>query len=73
MSEVVLYKASFVVEGGTHPGTIMNLSARPELGAEVTFDGRIFQVTEVEELMPPIGSFGFIHVACIYLRDADES
>ncbi len=72
MSDDIFYKVSFVVEGGEHPGAIINLDKRPQPGDEVTFDGRTFEVLEVMELMPTIGSFGFLHVTCRYVRDEEE-
>lgn len=72
MSEDVFYKVSFVViEGSEHPGAIINVDERPNVGDEVTFDGRIFEILEVKELMPTVGSFGFLHASCKYLRDAE--
>ena len=71
MTDAIYYKVSYVVEGGTHPGAIMNEDVEPSVGAEVQFDGRIFEITDVEELMPPMGDFGFLHAACRYLRDAE--
>lgn len=64
------YKVSYVVVGGTHPGAIINMDHKPEIGEQLTFDGRIFEVLEVVELMPPVGSFGFLHATCRYLQDA---
>ncbi len=72
MSDDVFYKVSFVVvEGSQHPGAIINVDEMPEVGEEVTFDGRVFEILEVKELMPTIGNFGFLHASCKYLRDAD--
>jgi hypothetical protein len=70
MSEDVFYKVSYVVAGGEHPGAIINIDNRPEVGEQVMFDGRIFEILEVMELMPPVGNFGFLHATCRYLRDA---
>lgn len=69
MNEEVFYKVSYVVAGGEHPGAIINMDTRPEIGEEVAFDGRIFEILEVMELMPPVGNFGFLHATCRYLRD----
>ena len=72
MSDDVFYKVSFVVvEGSQHPGAIINVDEMPEIGEEVTFDGRVFEILEVKELMPTIGNFGFLHASCKYLRDAE--
>lgn len=73
MSETIYYKVSYVVEGGAHAGAIINVDEEPKVGDEVVFDGRLFVITDVMELMPPMGDFGFLHAACRYLRDVDES
>lgn len=73
MNEEIFYKVSYVVQGGTHPGAIMTVDKRPNIGDEVEFDGRIFEILEVMELMPPVGNFGFLHVTCRYLREATGS
>lgn len=68
--EASFYKVSYVVQGGEHPGAIINIDKKPEVGEELSFDGRIFEIVEIVELMPPVGSFGFLHATCRYLRDA---
>ena len=73
MADAIYYKVSYVVEGGTHAGAIINVDNEPQVGDEVVFDGRLFVITDVEELMPPMGDFGFLHAACRYLRDLDAS
>jgi len=70
MENEFLYKVSYVVIGGKHPGAIVNVEKKPEAGEEFTFDGRVFEIIEVVELMPATGSFGFLHATCKYLRDA---
>ncbi len=69
MNEEVFYKVSYVVTGSEHPGAIINMDAEPEIGEEVVFDGRVFEILEVMELMPPVGNFGFLHATCRYLHD----
>ena len=72
MDDVTYYKISYVVQGGTHPGAIMNVDHRPVMGEEGRFDGRIFEVLEVMELMPPVGSFGFLHATCRFLGEVQQ-
>ncbi len=60
MSEI--FKVSFVVRGEDHPGAILNLDERPEIGDSITLGDRIFEVREVLELIPPRGDFHFLHV-----------
>lgn len=64
MSEEVYYQVSFVVVGGHHPGAIMSLDRRPEVGEIVSFGAQKFEVLEVQELAPIMGNFGFLHVTC---------
>lgn len=68
---VSFYKVSFVVLGGKHPGAIMNVEEEPQVGGEVSFDGRVFEILEVMELMPPLGEFAFMHATCRYVRDVE--
>lgn len=61
----VFYQVSFVVVGDNpHPGAIMSLDKRPEVGEIVRFGGGNFEVLEVQELTPVTGNFGFLHVTC---------
>jgi hypothetical protein len=69
MTDEIFYKISFVVVGGRYPGAIVTVDQRPEIGQEVRFNGNVFTVTEVMELMPPVGNFGFLHATCKYIRD----
>ena len=70
MEETIYYKVSYVVAGGEHPGAIININKRPQKGEEIVFDGHVFEILEVMELMPPVGNFGFLHATCKYLREA---
>jgi hypothetical protein len=70
MKNAVYYKVSYVVEGGRFPGTIVNTKQEPRVGDEVAFNGRLFTIVEIMELMPPAGNeFGFLHATCRYIRD----
>ena len=70
-NEVTNYKVSFVVIGAEHPGAIINVESEPHPGDEVQFDGRVFKITEIMELMPPIGNFAFLHATCEFLREEE--
>jgi hypothetical protein len=72
MSEPV-YKVSYVVADKKHPGAIMNSDRKIEVGDEVEFDEQRFVVIEVEELMPPVGGFGFLHVTCRSLESVTSN
>ncbi len=69
MGQTMIYKVSYVVMDGRHPGAILSTEVEPKVGDEVAFDGRLFAVREVIELVPPLGDFCFLHVTCQYLRD----
>lgn len=58
------YKMSYVVEDGSHNGAIVNVDRAPQVGEELHLDGSVFLVLEVEELIPPVDDFGFLHVTC---------
>lgn len=68
MGEATYYKVSYVVEGGLHPGAIINTNKEPRVGDVVRFDGYIFKITDVVELMPAQGDFGFLHATCRLLK-----
>ncbi|RMH00217.1 MAG: hypothetical protein D6706_04380 [Chloroflexi bacterium] len=72
MSEELFYKVSFVVQGGKHPGAIITVEKRPQVGDEVIFNGSVFRVIEVMELMPPVGNFMFLHATCEYVREVTD-
>lgn len=70
-SEIRYYKVSFVVQGSDHPGAIINVDEEPQVGGEVSFDGAVFEILEVMDLMPPVGEFAFLHATCRYVRDVE--
>jgi hypothetical protein len=57
----MIYKVSFVVLGGEHPGAIKNLYERPKVGDRLEIGRTIFEVVEVHEIMPPRDDFQFLH------------
>ena len=60
----MIYKVSFVVQGGSHPGGIQNLDERPQIGDVFTLGNRAFEIVEVMELMPPRGDYAYMHATC---------
>jgi hypothetical protein len=60
----VIYKVSFVVQGGTHPGGIQNLDKRPEIGDLLELGNNRFEIIEVLEIIPPRGDFAYLHATC---------
>ncbi|MFC1959614.1 hypothetical protein ACFLYO_02780 [Chloroflexota bacterium] len=57
----MIYKVSYVVMGGKHPGGIMNHVQRPEVGQMVEIGKLAFEIMEIHEVMPPRGDFQFLH------------
>jgi hypothetical protein len=68
----VYYTVSYLVQGGEHPGAIITEDEMPEVGGEVTFNGIVFEIIEVVEVVPPTSGFGFLHATCKYLREEEE-
>jgi hypothetical protein len=57
----MIYKVSYVVQGGSYPGGIKNQEEKPEVGAVVLIGPRRFEIIEVFEMMPPREDFQFMH------------
>ena len=64
-----IFKVSYVVQGGNHPGAIVNEDKKPELGQRVTLGSEEFEVVEVVDLMPARGDFNFLHVTVKAIRN----
>jgi hypothetical protein len=60
----MIYKVSFVVQGGTHSGGIQNLEDRPQVGDLLTVGSDEFEIIEVLEIIPPRGNFAYLHATC---------
>ena len=65
----MIYKVSFVVQGGTHPGGIQNLDERPKVGDMLALGNETFQIVEVMEIIPPRGDFAYLHATCKAVAD----
>jgi hypothetical protein len=57
----MIYKVSYVVQGGEYPGGIKNETERPKVGDTVQIGRTKFTVTEVHEIMPARDDFQFLH------------
>ncbi|MFN8375769.1 MAG: hypothetical protein U0694_23215 [Anaerolineae bacterium] len=57
----MVYKVSYVVQGGEYPGGIKNENQRPEVGDIVQVGPMMFEVMEVQEIMPARDDFQFLH------------
>lgn len=58
----MIYKVSYVVLGGQHPGAIVSQETAPQVGEVVVLGGERFEVVEVVDLIPPRGDFAYLHV-----------
>ena len=65
----MIYKVSFVVQGGTHPGGIQNLDKRPQVGDHLNLGGNKFKIIEVLEIIPPRGDFAYLHATSKPVQD----
>jgi hypothetical protein len=72
----MIYRVSYMVRGKVrgkrHPGTTRDEEQPPEVGKRVDLGGDIFEVTEVQELIPPMGEFSFLHATCQWVPDAHD-
>lgn len=68
----MIYKVSFVIQGGNHPGSIVNTENPPKIGEVVKLGAGNFEVVEVMELMPPSENFHYLHATCKFIGDANE-
>ena len=64
-----VYKVSYVVLGGTHPGGITNTEKEPKAGDQVTLGKMNYTVMEVIPIIPPRGDFHYLHVT---LKEAES-
>lgn len=60
----MIYKVSFVVQEGGHPGAIQNMEKRPEKGDQVELGDKLYEIVEVLEIIPARGEFGYLHATC---------
>lgn len=60
----MIYKVSYVVAGGSHPGAIINQDTPPDVGEEIQLNGKRFEIVEVIELLPPRDDLAYLHATC---------
>ncbi len=70
---MAVYKISYVVVEGTHPGGIINLDHKPKVGDVLTMGEQQFEIVELLELIPPRGEFYYLHATCKAIQQALES
>jgi hypothetical protein len=64
----MIYKVSYVVQGGEFPGGIMNEEDLPTVGKRVKIGPRTFEIIEVFEIMPPRDDFHFLHATVVPVK-----
>jgi hypothetical protein len=69
----MIYRVSYMVRGTVrgqkHPGLTRDEEEAPEVGDQVELSGDLFEITEVQELIPPMGGFSFLHATCEWIAD----
>jgi hypothetical protein len=60
----LIYKVSYVIVGGSHPGAIINQDQPPQVGDQVRLNGGRFEIVEVIDLLPPRNDFAYVHATC---------
>ncbi len=60
----MIYKVSYVIQGGEYPGSIVNQKRPPQIGDKVDVGNQKCEVVEVQDLLPPQGNFAYLHVTC---------
>lgn len=68
----MIYKVSYVVLGGEYPGGIKNQYERPAIGDQVQIGRKVFEVTEIHEIMPPRDDFQFLHATIKPIETPDS-
>ncbi len=69
----MIYKVSYVVQGGEYPGGIKNVEERPQPGTLVQLGPMLFEVFEVHEILPPRDDFQFLHATVKPVGPADAA
>jgi hypothetical protein len=69
----MIYKVSYVVQGGDYPGGIKNVEEPPKPGSTVQLGLMTFKIVEVHEIMPARDDFQFLHATVIPLTSVEEN
>ena len=67
----MIYKVSYVVIGGQHGGMVINQDEAPQVGHHIELGGQMCEIIEVQELVPPMGDFAYLHATCRALEKED--
>ncbi len=66
----MIYKVSYVIVGGSHPGAIVNEDQSPTVGDHIQLNGDQFEIIEVIELLPQRDNFVYVHATCKPIEEA---
>jgi hypothetical protein len=71
----MIYRVSYMVRGQVrgkkHTGLTCDQDKAPEVGAQIEIGGDVFEIIEVQELIPPMGDFGFLHATCQWVSEKE--
>ena len=69
----MIYRVSYMVRGTVHgkkhAGLTRDEDSAPEVGDTVDLAGDVFEITEVQELIPPQAGFAYLHATCEWVSD----
>lgn len=68
----MVYKVSYVEVNSKFPGAIISEFERPEIGQRIQIGDNVFEIIEINDLMPPRGDFAFLHATVKFLNSAAE-
>ncbi len=60
----MIYKVSYVILGGEHPGAIINQRDPPQIREKVQLGELWCDVVEIQELLPTQDDVAYLHVTC---------
>ena len=61
---MAVWKVSYVIQGSSLPGGIINLHRAPKTGEVIQVGSDQLEILEALELIPSRGEFHYIHVTC---------
>lgn len=71
----MIYRVSYMVRGEVrgkkHPGLTRDQEQAPEVGERIEMGDDVFEILEVQELIPPMGGYSFLHATCEWVPDND--
>ncbi|NDJ62565.1 MAG: hypothetical protein GYB67_15665 [Chloroflexi bacterium] len=69
----MIYKVSYVVLGGGHPGSIKTQTDQPRVGDRVRLGPNEFEIVEVQRMMPERDDLQFLHATVKPLTQPETS